>query len=238
MSNFILNLISWVLLLLVILTLFLIDKVNQLIRLQKQQSLFDTSVTQPPPSEDAASDLLFLGLQGKKLWDAMSGKSVEGFGSAQIDALRPHYEPILRQHIVEAFNDGLVAVQKGCDQKSASLRIIPTPRGHVESWLPPQHRGSIYRTAMEFGAHCLKVPDDQMLARLRQTLDSIVDILYQRTGLTNEVPLSGSLLNPATYIAPEASAVQKVSDTVHSPDDVTTEVSGGMAQSPEKSPIV
>ena len=36
MSNFMMNLVSWILLLLVILTLYLIDKVNQLARLQEQ----------------------------------------------------------------------------------------------------------------------------------------------------------------------------------------------------------
>ena len=49
MSNFMMNVVSWILLLLVILTLYLIDKVNQLTRLQQE-------ALRGPESETPASD--------------------------------------------------------------------------------------------------------------------------------------------------------------------------------------
>ena len=75
MSNFMMNMISWVLLLLVILTLYLIDKVNHLAQ------LYEAPKPEMPPLPEAEppSDILFAGLEGKKLWDAMNGKSIEGF---------------------------------------------------------------------------------------------------------------------------------------------------------------
>lgn len=203
MSNFMMNLVSWILLLLVILTLYLIDKVNQLARLQEQtesdqeKSVADLQLEAPP------GDILFAGLEGKTLWDAMSGKHVDGFEPTRIDALRPHYEPILRAHIETTFEDGLEDAEAGSAASNPeSLRVIPTSRGEVDSWLPPQHLGSIYRTAMEFGSEYLKTREPDTLVRLRETLDSVTDMLYQRAGLKIEVPYSALLMDLSKFPPP------------------------------------
>ena len=186
MSNFMMNMISWVLLLLVILTLYLIDKINQLTK------MYEAPKPAMPllPEPELPSDLLFAGLEGKKLWDAMNGKQVEGFDASQIDALRPHYEPILREHITATFKDGLEEVDADENKVPSSTRKIPTVRGHIQSWLPPQHLGSIYRAALEFGGSYAKNQEPEVLLRLKQTVDSVVDMLYQRVSITNEVPFS------------------------------------------------
>ena len=191
MSNFMMNMISWVLLLLVILTLYLIDKINHLAKMYEApkpetsdmpgMSEFDTEIP---------GDLLFSGLEGKKLWDAMNGKQVEGFDATMIEALRPHYEPILREHITATFKDGLEEVGGDESKVPSSLRKISTVRGHIQSWLPPQHLGSIYRSALEFAGTYANDPNPEVLLRLQQTVDSVVDMLYQRVGITNDVPFS------------------------------------------------
>ena len=187
MSNFMMNMISWVLLLLVILTLYLIDKINHLAKMYEAPKPEMPSV--PDFENDMPGDLLFSGLEGKKLWDAMNGKQVDGFDATLIEALRPHYEPILREHITATFKDGL---EEGGDESKvpSSMRKIATLRGHIQSWLPPQHLGSIYRSALEFAGSYANDPDPQVLLRLKQTVDSVVDMLYQRVGITNEVPFS------------------------------------------------
>ena len=187
MSNFMMNMISWVLLLLVILTLYLIDKINHLAKMYEAPKPEMPSV--PDFEHDLPGDLLFSGLEGKKLWDAMNGKQVDGFDATLIEALRPHYEPILREHITATFKDGL---EEGGDESKvpSSMRKIATLRGHIQSWLPPQHLGSIYRSALEFAGSYANDPDPQVLLRLKQTVDSVVDMLYQRVGITNEVPFS------------------------------------------------
>lgn len=199
MSNFMMNMISWVLLLLVILTLYLIDKVNHLAKMyeapkpdnqgtpgMRGMSEFETEIP---------SDLLFSGLEGKKLWDAMNGKQIEGFDASMIDALRPHYEPILREHITATFKDGLEEVGGDESKVPSSLRKISTVRGFIQSWLPPQHLGSIYRSALEFAGTYANDPNPEVLVRLQQTVDSVADMLYQRVGIINEVPFSEFLFD-------------------------------------------
>ena len=191
MSNFMMNMISWVLLLLVILTLYLIDKINHLAKMYEAPK--PETPGMPGMSEfeaDIPGDLLFSGLEGKKLWDAMNGKQVEGFDATLIEALRPHYEPILREHITSTFKDGLEEAGGDESKVPSSLRKISTVRGFIQSWLPPQHLGSIYRSALEFAGTYANDPNPEVLLRLQQTVDSVVDMLYQRVGITNEVPFS------------------------------------------------
>ena len=191
MSNFMMNMISWVLLLLVILTLYLIDKINHLAKMYEAPKPETPAL--PDFGTDIPGDLLFSGLEGKKLWDAMNGKQVDGFDASMIDALRPHYEPILREHITATFKDGLEEVGGDESKVPSSLRKIETVRGHIQSWLPPQHLGSIYRSALEFAGSYASDPNPDTLVRLKQTVDSVVDMLYQRVGITNEVPFSDFL---------------------------------------------
>jgi hypothetical protein len=193
MSNFMMNMISWVLLLLVILTLYLIDKVNHLAQ------LYEAPKPEMPPLPEAEppSDILFAGLEGKKLWDAMNGKPVEGFDASLIDALRAHYEPILREHITLAFKDGLEDVDGSESRVPSSERRVTTLRGHIQSWLPPQHLGGIYRAALEFAGSYKKNPQSQVLERLKQTVDSVTGMLYQRANIPLEVPFSEFLFDLA-----------------------------------------
>jgi hypothetical protein len=191
MSNFMMNMISWILLLLVILTLYLIDKVNHLAK------MYEAPKPELPELPDFESeipgDLLFSGLEGKKLWDAMNGRQIDGFDATLIDALRPHYEPILREHITATFRDALEEVGADESKVPSSTRKISTVRGFIQSWLPPQHLGSIYRAGLEFAGSYAKDPDPEVLLRLKQTVDSVVDMLYQRVSIINEVPFSDFL---------------------------------------------
>jgi hypothetical protein len=123
----------------------------------------------------------------------MNGKQVDGFDASMIDALRPHYEPILREHITATFKDGLEEVGGDESKVPSSMRKISTVRGYIQSWLPPQHLGSIYRAALEFAGSYANDPEPETLVRLKQTVDSVVDMLYQRVSITNEVPFSDFL---------------------------------------------
>ncbi len=200
MSNFMMNMISWILLLLVILTLYLIDKINHLAKMYEAPQPQTPEL--PEFEQEIPGDLLFAGLEGKKLWDAMNGKQVEGFDPSIIEALRPHYEPSLREHIVATFKDGLEEVGGDESKVPSSMRKISTARGFIQSWLPPQHLGSIYRSALEFAGSYANDPNPDVLVRLKQTVDSVVDMLYQRVGITNEVPFSESLFEE--MIEPQA----------------------------------
>jgi hypothetical protein len=208
MSNFMMNMISWILLLLVILTLYLIDKINHLAKLYEAPKPETPAL--PEFETEVPGDLLFAGLEGKKLWDAMSGKQVDGFDASMIEALRPHYEPMLREHITATFKDGLEDVGGDDSKVPSSMRKISTARGFIQSWLPPQHLGSIYRSALEFASTYVHDPEPEVLVRLKQTVDSVVDMLYQRVGIINEVPFSEFLFE----VVPVADEVQQTEDAL------------------------
>ena len=212
MSNFMMNMISWVLLLLVILTLYLIDKINHLSKMYEAPK--PETPGMPDFETEIPGDLLFSGLEGKKLWDAMNGREVEGFDASMIEALRPHYEPILREHITATFKDGLEEVGGDESKVPSSMRKIATVRGHIQSWLPPQHLGSIYRSALEFAGTYANDPNPDTLVRLKQTVDSVVDMLYQRVGITNEVPFSDFLFEemPIEDELPAEEAMLSITD--------------------------
>lgn len=212
MSNFMMNMISWILLLLVILTLYLIDKINHLSKMYEAPK--PETPGMPDFQTEIPGDLLFSGLEGKKLWDAMNGREVEGFDASMIEALRPHYEPILREHITSTFKDGLEEVGGDESKVPSSMRKIATARGHIQSWLPPQHLGSIYRSALEFAGTYANDPNPDTLVRLKQTVDSVVDMLYQRVGITNEVPFSDFLFEemPIDDESPAAEAMLSITD--------------------------
>lgn len=70
-------------------------------------------------------------------------------------------------------------------------------RGHIQSWLPPQHLGGIYRAALEFAGSYKKNPQSQVFERLKQTVDSVTGMLYQRANIPLEVPFSEFLFDLA-----------------------------------------
>lgn len=204
MSNFMMNVVSWILLLLVILTLYLIDKVNQLTRLQ-QEALHPGESETPATDPNGTTDVLFERLHGKNLWDAMCGKPIEGIEPQLVDALRPHYEPVLMAHVEHAFQQGLASVDSAAVPRNPeSVHVVHTPRGQVQSWLPAQHLGSLYRTAREFAGDYRQDPMPETLQRLRETLDSVAGMLFQRAGLPLDTRLSETWLDPETLASAEA----------------------------------
>ena len=67
----------------------------------------------------------------------------------------------------------------------------------VTAGLPPQHLGSIYRSALEFAGSYANDPDPEVLLRLKQTVDSVTGMLYQRANIPLEVPFSEFLFDLA-----------------------------------------
>ena len=178
MSNFYQMFLAWGILLVVVLSFYLIDKVN---------TMYKFSV--PAEIPKTYSDGLFGELVGKNLWDAMSGLPVQGIDPKLVENLKPHYEPILRQHIEQTFMEGF---RDGQAQKAGvppNNRQIPTPRGSVESWLPLHHLATIYQAGSEFA---IGNPEEHL--RLQQNLDQVTAMLYARTNFELKDPYSETLL--------------------------------------------
>ena len=178
MNSFFGLFVAWGVLLLLILSFYLIDKVNTMYKAQV-----------PPEIPKTYSDGLFGELVGKTLWDAMSGIPLPGIDTKLVEGLKPHYEPVLRQHIELAFMDGF---RNGKEQKAGvppNNCQIPTPRGSLESWLPLHHLASIYQAGLDFA---MNKPEDHLM--LQQNLDQVTAMLYARTGLAIADPYSETLL--------------------------------------------
>jgi len=178
MSNFFQLFVAWGVLLLVLLSFYLIDMVNVMYRKQVGPEL--------PKTYD---DGLFGELSGKKLWDAMSGLPQAGIDPQLIVNLRPHYEPVLRQHIEQTFMQGFQDAKEGRQGIPGNNRMVATPRGKLESWLPMHHLATLYQAGADAVAE-----NPQERLRLQQSIDQVTAMLYARTSLTLDEPFSKHLL--------------------------------------------
>jgi hypothetical protein len=169
---------AWGLLLVFIMVLYIIDKVNVIYQSYAKPDLPQTY-----------NDGLFGELSGKSLWDAMSGIPVPGVDAKFVGTLKPHYEPVLRQHIEQVFMEGYKHGRAGTAGVPTNNRMIPTPRGSLESWLPMHHLASIYQAGVDFAA---RKPDDEL--RIQQSLDQVTSMIYARIGIGLTEAYSATLL--------------------------------------------
>ncbi len=197
MSSFFQLFVAWGVLLLVLLSFYLIDMVNVMYRKHVGPEL--------PKTYD---DGLFGELSGKKLWDAMSGLPQAGVDPQLVVNLRPHFEPVLRQHIEQTFMQGFQDAREGRQSIPGNNRMIVTPRGKLESWLPMHHLATLYQAGADAAS-----PQSQDRLRLQQTVDQVTSMLYARTSLVLDEPYSKHLLQvlpppeaPQTTMPPEANS--------------------------------
>ena len=183
MNSFFQLFLVWGVLLVFLLVLYVIDKVNVIYQ--------GYSSPEVPATFD---DGLFGELAGKTLWDAMSGIPLPGVDAKHVSNLKPHYEPILRQHIEQVFMEGYSHGKAGTVGVPTNNRQVPTPRGSVVSWLPMHHLASLYQAGVDFAT---SQADDVL--RIQQSLDQVTGMIYARIGLGLGEPYSATLLiHPVT----------------------------------------
>jgi hypothetical protein len=224
MSSFFQLFLAWGVLLLVILVLYLVDKINTIYQRQAQDA--------PEPTY---SDGLFGELVGKALWDAMSGIPLPGFDPKLVQDLKPHYEPVLRQHIEQTFLQGVTDQREGRAGVPANNRMIPTPRGSVESWMPLHHLSSLYQCGVE---HAQNKSAERL--RVQQTLDQVCVMLYARAGLELKDPFSRILMEPTDPGAPVQEAAADATnpvDAAPTPDEAVDAEATVAAQGAPAQPL-
>jgi hypothetical protein len=209
MNSFFQLFFAWGLLLVFILVLYVIDKVNVIYQSYAK-----------PDMPQTFNDGLFGELSGKSLWDAMSGIPVPGVDAKFVGTLKPHYEPVLRQHIEQVFMEGYKHGKAGTAGVPTNNRMIPTPRGSLESWLPMHHLASIYQAGVDFAAGN---PDDVL--RIQQSLDQVTAMIYARIGVGLNEAYSATLLihpegeEPDELPPPEeVPALTQATETVSAPE--------------------
>ena len=104
---------------------------------------------------------------------------------------------MLRQHIEQTFLQGVTDQREGRAGVPVNNRMIPTPRGNLESWMPLHHLSSLYQCGVE---HAQNKPAERL--RVQQTLDQVCVMLYARAGLELKDPFSRILMEPIDPGAP------------------------------------
>ena len=186
----------------IILMVYLIDRVKRLEIISLQ--INDREESQTAPTADNG----FLGLYGKPLWDAMSGKVPEGFNESDLVALKPRFAFVLQNHIEMLFKLGKKDAAEGKVAGSAKNPLdISTLRGTISSWLPTQSASTLYNAGYaSFEA------DEIAVNRLRTDIDEIAGELYVKAGLTNSPSFSDKLLSSVPAVKMPSSAA--LDDTI------------------------
>lgn len=177
-------LISIGLLIILVLIIYLIDRVNTM---EKETRQVLSSIHQPSPSQNVA--LPFLGLSSKRLWDAMSGRPEKGMDPLALFDLQGPYQVILSKHIEALYKDGFKDSQFGITEEPKNTREVSSSAGTVESWIPPAQASAIYQC----GFQAAQTPEANW-GPIRAALDEAGRYLYGKTQLDASSPLSEWLM--------------------------------------------
>lgn len=181
----ILALMAGVLMVLVALIIYLVDRFNGLER-QTQDLMRRLQESQAKPNLGP-----YAGLSGKPLWDALTGASEAPLDELVLDGVRKRYRLILADHVQWVFNEGVSDIGKGFDKVPANTRTMRTPKAQVESWLPPEAVADIYGCGQAYG-----IGDPAELPAVRQRLDQVVAQLHTQCMLEVLQPASSLLMPP------------------------------------------
>jgi len=191
---------------LVVLVIYLVDRVNGLERATKDM-LGNLQGGQP-----ARPSGPYAGLSGKPLWDALTGEADTPLDELTLDGVRKRYRLVLGEHIGFVFKEGASDQSKGFDAVPPPTRQVRTPTAQVESWLPPEAVEAVYRCGQGYTRN-----DPAELPGLRQRLDQVCADLHVRAGLEVLQPASAALMPPKPAAPAPAPAAAPQTGTSTSP---------------------
>lgn len=170
------------LLVVIVLMVYLVDRVNSLEKETRRAAQAPSVVPTDP----------WAGLTGKALWDAMTGRPPPGLSATVLQELRPRYELVLHKHIQSLFEEGVRDGPRGLSGEPKNPRSIQTSSGPVDSWMPSPQVNTIYQCGLD---STQVAPDG--LALVRQALDEAGQLLFAKAQLSLSEPLSASLMPQA-----------------------------------------
>lgn len=171
------------LLLVLILVIYLIDRVNSIESETRKvvSTLNESAAKLATPS---------MGLSAKKLWDVMTGRSTEGLDPQAIDDLRSRYPIILSKHAEALYKDGFkdgILGSPPSDPKNN--KDIVTAKGPVESWIPTAQANALYQC----GLSASQTPEAEW-GPIRASMDEAGQFLWSKAQLEATSPLSEWLM--------------------------------------------
>jgi hypothetical protein len=169
-------------LLILILVIYLIDRVNSI---EKETRKVMASITEK--SDRAAAP--FMGLSSKKLWDTMTGRAAEGLDAGAVSELRAQYQLILSKHMEALYQEGFKDGQRGMSGEPKNTKQVSTSKGTVESWIPSAQANALYQC----GLNASQTPEAEW-GPIRASLDEAGQFLLTKTQLDASSPLSDWLM--------------------------------------------
>lgn len=181
------------LLLLLVLIIYLLDRINHL---ERETRRVAQNLSKPVPADPWAD------LSGRRLWDAMTGKPPPDMDAVTLADLRERYDLVLHRHIEALYQEGWRDGARGMAGTPANTRPISTARGTVESWMPAPQANTFYRCGLDAS----QTPP-QAWGPIRQALDEAGQILCDKAQIQTRSALSAWLMpEPATDAEQAAAA--------------------------------
>ena len=181
MGNFLLLLILFVLASVLLLIVYLIDRVNLI-----EKQTVDRAATELKNNNASGP---FRGMEGEDLWNAMSYNRMPPLEDSIIEEIKPRYEFILLKHVEKTFELGKDHALKNIETKPVNQITLPTLRGPVESWIPQNFCEEIYNAGFEsINANQTNIEE------IKYKLDSSVVQLFDKVKINLSEPISNQLL--------------------------------------------
>ena len=170
------------LLLILVLVIYLIDRVNAI---EKETRRVMSSMTEKTVQSTAP----FMGLSSKKFWDVMTGRGAENFNFDDLMELRTQYQLVLSKHVEALYQEGFKDGQRGMAGEPKNTKLITTSKGQVESWIPSAQANTLYQC----GLKAAETPEAEW-GPLRASMDEAGLFLFTKTQLDASSPLSDWLM--------------------------------------------
>ncbi len=183
------------LLLVLILIIYLIDRVNAI---ENETRRVMSTITE----SSVKSESPFMGLSAKKLWDVMCGRGTEGLDHQALSDLRGRYPLILSKHAEALYRDGYQDGFRGAPSEPQNIKLISTAKGSVESWIPSAQANALYQC----GFDASQSPESDW-GPIRASMDEAGHFLWSKAQIEDTSPLSEWLMPVATEIASEQSSL-------------------------------
>jgi hypothetical protein len=183
----ILTFVTITLILVAILVLYAIGKINSIE--QATQQLMTPGDQQPAKSGASAGP--FNGLEGKPLWDMLSGKTIpDGVAQSELESFREQYAPVLLKAIKAIFADGQNDSKYGQPRGSPKNdRPVKTLRLSINTWLPSHDVSNLYNA----GYDSMRAQDEER-DRLRLTVSETAGSLFAKLQMATPAGLVDSLI--------------------------------------------
>jgi len=164
--------------LLVVMVIFLIDKVRRIEEIAN--NLINSISRGTGGNSEKNLDPSFMGLSGKPLWDALVGTNLPAeINPDELDNVRQRFATLLERHARLTFKSGYGDAEQGKPRKvPKNEQNYPTLRGEVNIWAPSQQIASLYNSGFD-----LKNASDADAERIEAKVQEIMYGLFGSVSL-------------------------------------------------------